>query len=320
MATLDDGAESAALIDFFTAVPTRHLSYAARLPLGALTFTRCSFPPNPGVSLGSVQMTVAIHTSGPFEMEWRDPDRDRLRQQRVNTGEIHASPADLPIFHRWSPTLKALIIAFDDRFVARTFAEAFEADRDELPVIIGRADPTIERLGILCDREIAEGGAAGRLYAESLATALVVHLFRAYGAKARRPRPITGGLTPAQLRRVIDHIEAQLGDDLGLAQLAALAGMSTHHFGQAFKLSTGVPPHRYVVGRRVHRAKELLLGSDRSIAEIAIAVGFSSQSHMTLNFRKLFGSTPARYQRDVKGSVHHVAEVHDRSMTLLPVR
>lgn len=315
MAMLRDSAEDTALIDFAAGAPTGYLSYVARLPLGGVTFARSTFPPNPGVTLGSTQLTVAIHTGAPFEMEWRDPDDDRIHRQQINTGEIHASPADLPVFHRWDSTLSALIIAFDDRFVGRTFVEAFDAERDELRVVVGRDDPIIERLCHLCDREIAEGGATGRLYAESLATALLIHLFRTYGIKAHRPPLVTGGLTPVQLRRVMDHIEAQLGDDLGLAQLAGLAGMSTHHFGQAFRLTTGIPPHRYVIDRRVHRAKELLLGSDRSIAEIAVAVGFSSQSHMTLNFRKLLGITPARYQRNIKGSLWQVPKPYVRSVT-----
>ncbi len=94
-------------------------------------------------------------------------------------------------------------------------------------------------------------------------------------------------------------IESRLGDELGLAELAALAGLSTHHFGQAFKISTGMPPHRYLIGRRIHRAKELLISGKRSVAEIAAHVGFSSQSHMTLNFRKLVGTTPARYRQEM---------------------
>ena len=102
-----------------------------------------------------------------------------------------------------------------------------------------------------------------------------------------------------QLRRVLNHIETRLNQDLGLADLAAMAGVSTHHFGQAFKISTGVPPHRYLIDRRIHRVKEMLHEGERTIAEIAATVGFSSQSHMTLNFRKITGVTPGRYRREV---------------------
>ena len=77
-----------------------------------------------------------------------------------------------------------------------------------------------------------------------------------------------------------------------------MANLSTHHFGEAFKASTGTSPYRYLIERRIHRAKELLLGADRSIAEVALTVGFASHSHFTDNFRKLTGITPSRFRMD----------------------
>jgi AraC family transcriptional regulator len=291
----------AALIDFASRTLTPYVSYAARLPLGSVTLSRCIFPPNPGVTLGSTQVIAAVHTDASFELEWRDPDCDRLQRTTIQSGAIDVACADLPVFHRWHTPVKALVIALDSRFVAHTFADAFEHDAPELRTVIGGIDPIVQRLAALCDQEIGEGGAAGRLYTEGLATALVVHLFRNYASAPLRPRPNKGGLTASQLRRVVDYVEACVGDDIGLADLASLTRLCTHHFGQAFKTSMGVSPHRYLVGRRLHRAKELLLGDEMTIAEIAAAVGFSSQSHMTFNFRKLTGTTPARYRRDITG-------------------
>ena len=286
-----------ALIDFAAGVPTPHVSYAARLPLGSVTLSRCLFPPNPGVTLGSKQTIVAIHSDPPFELEWRDPGLDRLQRTTIKSGDMSVVCADLPVFHRWTVPAKALVVALDTSFVERTFVEAFDRSPEQLPLIVGVVDPAVQHLAALCDQEIVEGGAAGRLYIEGLATALIVHLFRSYGVNPDKSPRVIGGLTPLQLRRVMDYIEARLDQDLGLADLAALADLSTHHFGQAFKASTGMPPHRYLIERRIHRAKELLIGGNRSIAEIAVSVGFSSQSHMTLNFRKLVQTTPARYRR-----------------------
>jgi AraC family transcriptional regulator len=231
-------------------------------------------------------------------MDWQDPDRDILRRTTVASGAMNMNRSDLPVFHHWTLTAKALVIALDNSFIAQTFVQAFERDAEQLPVVIGAVDPTVQRLSALCDQEIARVGAGGRLYAEGLATALLVHLFRSYGAHPYKLRHIAGGLAPAQLRQVRNYIEDYLRDDLGLAELASLAGLSTYHFGQAFKASTGLSPHRYVIERRVHRAKELLIGGDRSIAEIASDVGFSSQSHLTVHFRKQTGLTPALYRRE----------------------
>ena len=285
------------LIDFAAGVPTPRVSYTGRLPLGNVTLGRCIFPPNPGVTLGSKQAIVAVYSDPSFELEWRDPGRDRLQRTTIKSGEMNVNSADLPVFHRWTVPAKALIIALDTSFVERTFLDAFDRDAERLPLIVGVADPVVQHLAALCDQEIGEGGAAGRLYIESLATALVVHLFRSYGVNRHKGLYVAGGLAPLQLRRVMDHIEERIDEDLGLADLAAIADLSSHHFGQAFKASMGIPPHRYLIERRIHRAKELLIGGDRSIAEIAASVGFSSQSHMTLNFRKLVETTPARYRR-----------------------
>lgn len=290
-------ADRVALIDFAAGVPTPHVSYAGRLPLGSVTLSRCVFPPNPGVTLGSKQAIVAIHSDPSFELEWRDPGQDLLQRTTIKSGDMSVICADLPVFHRWAAPAKALIIAIDTSFVERTFVDAFGRNAEQLPLIVGVVDPAVQQFAALCDQEIVEGGAAGRLYVEGLATALVVHLFRSYGVNQHKSPRVIGGLTPLQLRRVMGYIEARLDQDLGLAELAALADLSTHHFGQAFKASVGVPPHRYLIERRIHRAKELLICGNRPIAEIAVSVGFSSQSHMTLNFRKLVETTPARYRR-----------------------
>lgn len=286
-------------IDYSAGAPTPHVTYAARLPLGGVTFCRSIFPPNPGVTLGSTQTIVAVHGPPSFEMVWHDPERDGPRQQIVDPGQTNINRSCLPVFHRWGVTAKALIIALDDCLIARTVSEAFDCSPQPMRVVVGVSDPVIQEIAALSDREISNRGSFGRLYAESLATALIIHLFRSYGMKPDPLRLVRGGLPAVQLRRIRDYVDAHLGEDIGLGELAALAGLSPHHFGQAFKASTGQPPHQYVIDRRVQRAKDLLIAGNLSIAEIALCVGFSNQSHMTFNFRKRIGTTPAHYRRDL---------------------
>jgi AraC family transcriptional regulator len=286
------------LIDYTVGVPSPFISYGAQLPLGRISFSRCTFAPNPGVTLGGTQSIIAVHSAPSFDMDWLDPERDALRRSTIVSGAMNVNRPDLPVFHHWSLTAKALVIAFDESFVAQTFVQAFDRDAEQLPVVIGMLDPTVQRFATLCDQEIMRGGAGGRLFAEGLVTSLLVHLFRSYGSHPREPRHFIGGLAPAQLRQVQNYIEDFLGEDLGLAELASLTGLSTHHFGQAFKASTGITPHRYVMERRIHRARELLISESLSIGEIAASVGFSSQSHLTSNFRKQTGLTPGLYRRE----------------------
>jgi AraC family transcriptional regulator len=83
---------------------------------------------------------------------------------------------------------------------------------------------------------------------------------------------------------------------MSLLTLAAVAEMSVHHFKEAFKVKKGQPPHQYLNERRVIHAKEMLSGTDMPIVQIALAVGFSGQSHLTMNFRKLTKTTPLQYR------------------------
>jgi AraC family transcriptional regulator len=102
------------------------------------------------------------------------------------------------------------------------------------------------------------------------------------------------------LELVRDYMEAHLAEELPLADLATLTSLSAHHFGQAFKAATGLPPHQYVIQSRVARARELLRDPTLTIVEVAIMLGFSSQSHLTQHFRRLTGITPARFRRDLR--------------------
>jgi AraC family transcriptional regulator len=122
---------------------------------------------------------------------------------------------------------------------------------------------------------------------------LTVHLLRSYGSPERSPIPHRGGLAPRQARRVLDYIDAHLTDELGFVELAAIAGLSPHHFVEAFKISVGKSPHQFVI---VQRALDLLRDDDRSIAEVAHTAGFASQSHLTANFRRVTGLTPGRFR------------------------
>ena len=108
-------------------------------------------------------------------------------------------------------------------------------------------------------------------------------------------------LPAAVLQRILEHIDANRHRALRLSELGALAHMSVFHFARLFKQSTGVPPHRFVVGRRVERAKEMLASDQASIAEIGRAVGFRTASHFTTVFHRATGMTPTAYRSAAQG-------------------
>ena len=105
-----------------------------------------------------------------------------------------------------------------------------------------------------------------------------------------------GGLSPGAMRRVREYVEVHLGENIDLPMLAAVAGLSVHHFARQFKQSAGVTPHVYLTQKRVERAQEMLVQTDLSLAEIAFAVGFFDQGHLARHFRYMLGTTPREFR------------------------
>jgi AraC family transcriptional regulator len=166
-----------------------------------------------------------------------------------------------------------------------------DAAEFDLRTAHGVFDPKLQWLVQELLDEALRGAPGGPLYAQGLSCALIARLAEHYGAP-RAAEPLAGHLSASVRRRVIDYIEAHLGDELGLADLAQLAGMSTHHFAHCFKASVGMPPHRYVRQCRLDTAARLLTSSSLPIADIALSLGFPSQSHFTQAFRQHTGMTP----------------------------
>jgi AraC-like DNA-binding protein len=106
-----------------------------------------------------------------------------------------------------------------------------------------------------------------------------------------------GGLAPRALQRVREYIEEHLSESIELETLADIAGLSKWHFARAFKESVGTPPHFYLVQRRLERAQQLLAETDLPLAQIALKIGFSDQSHFSRRFRTVLGLTPRSFRR-----------------------
>jgi AraC family transcriptional regulator len=105
------------------------------------------------------------------------------------------------------------------------------------------------------------------------------------------------GLAPWQLRRVLAHIEANLGMPIRNKDLAAIAHLSTFHFSFTFRNSVGNSPHEYIIRRRMERAQGLMLSTDKALSEIASECGMADQAHFTRLFRRVVGDSPGAWRR-----------------------
>lgn len=271
---------------------------AAVLRVGSITLAQRILDPTEGAYFGSRQLVATISRGRPCQIDWRAGDSDQLRTNIVSDGQTHVGHGHPPLWIRSEAEISFFAFGMDETFVTRVWQDAFDGSAEwAVHVSKGLHDPVIERLCVLGQQELERGGGRGRLYVESLATACAIHLLRDYGSPRQRTSGHKGGLVPAQLRRVIAYMDANLREDLSLSELAEVTGLSPHHFGQAFKMTTGMSPHRYLIAKRVERGRELLRDPALSIAEIAAIVGFANQSHFTMNFRRLTGLTPARFRQ-----------------------
>ena len=134
------------------------------------------------------------------------------------------------------------------------------------------------------------------MFADYIALAFHTHVCKTYGGRDFGRQCLRGGLAPRQLHRVTEAVDANLGGDPSISTLAKECGLATSHFARAFRQSTGMAPHQWLVKRRIECAKSLLLGV-RSLAEIAISCGFADQSHLTRHFSRSEGFSPALWRR-----------------------
>lgn len=176
-------------------------------------------------------------------------------------------------------------------------------DTDRMEVADAR-DPSAERILMLFLEEVRSGGLGGELYAQSLATALAVHLLREHSSIGDRDRRELarepGGLSPRAMKRAMDYVGDNLASDLSLEEVAKAAHLSPRHFSRQFRSSTCLSPHQYVIRERVERAKRLLLNTDLSVGEVALSCGFSHQGHLSRHFVRLTGAPPSRFRPETR--------------------
>jgi AraC family transcriptional regulator len=235
----------------------------------------------------------------------RPPEELDLRYEGVKrhvpppAGAISLVPAGSPARWRWSGRRDLLCIYLESGLVAQVAAEAFDLDpaRVSLPPLDGLDLPPLRAAMAAVDAELTAGAAGGPLAASSLANVLAVHLLRHVLAPRRPARGPDGALPRGRLRTVAAYVEAHLDAGPSLGEMAAVARLSPYHFARQFKAATGLPPHQYVIARRVERARQLLQRDrDLPLAEVAACAGFSDQSQLTHHFRRLVGVTPGRFR------------------------
>ncbi len=220
----------------------------------------------------------------------------RFQSEYSADGDIDIFPASESLKIGWDGESEVIHLYLEPTAFARVAYESIDGSCIELVPQFRLRDPLIQQIGLALKTELESGGEDSRLYAESMATALSVHLMQRYSTRKQVLQNYTGGLPQYKLREAIAYINDHLDQKLTLAELAAVVQMSPHYFANLFKQSTGLSPHQYVTQYRIERAKRLLRRQDLTIVEICQQVGFQNQSHFTTVFRQHTTTTPKAYR------------------------
>lgn len=242
----------------------------------------------------TTELVIALQTSGPGA---------RTRKGRgwstvAPTGSLHVVPPRLSTRWKIDGSLGFLSVHIAASRIRSLLDRAGASEAmSELAFRFAVRDPFLTAACRELARELQSPHETGSLYTDLLADTMLLRLLRLGGGSVSPERRV-GGLSGEHLRIVQERIEASLETGITLGELADEVGLSRFHLARAFKASTGMPPHRYMTLRRIEVAKQLLSDSAKSLVDVAIEAGFSSQSHFTDRFREITGLTPLRYRSE----------------------
>lgn len=167
---------------------------------------------------------------------------------------------------------------------------------------VGHDDAIVRHIGASLREGLRRPDEANQIFIDHMMLALTAHVAQAYGGFRHKTEPSRGALAPWQVTRACEKLEADIGGKLPLQSIAAELGLSVSHFSRAFRASTGLPPHRWLLHHRVRTAKQLMSLRGLSLSEIAISAGFANQSHFTRVFSATVGVSPGAWRRDALGA------------------
>jgi AraC family transcriptional regulator len=260
-----------------------------------LTFTHYCHPPHKTVEHCLLQHSLVITDPKSCFQAERLLD-GKFKHYAHGNGRVDLIPAFLSHWTNWDREVEFSVIAICPTLLNQTTQELIQCEIELIPQL-AIDDPVIQQLALALKTEIQTGCMSGRLYGESLGTALAARLVRNYAVSKPSLEFKANCLPRSQLERVIDYMKANLTQDLSILDLATLTGMSASHFSRSFKRSVGFSPYQYLMQQRVERAKQLLKQQAISISDIALDCGFANQTHLTKVFRQMIGMTPKAYQK-----------------------
>ncbi|WP_423066192.1 helix-turn-helix domain-containing protein [Devosia sp. CN2-171] len=247
----------------------------------------------------AILCTVHLRHMDPGHTWW---DGRHLPTSEMTEGSVHVHD----LRYNWTSELvdafDCVHFSFPQSLLRKVVLEGRPDARIEIAAPsfeAGRSDDTLLHLARSLLPGLARPQEVNRLFADHVIAAAASHFAATYGSVRVTDR-WRGRLAPWQEARVLEYLAAHLDTDISISELAAICRQSPSHFARAFRATMGMPPHRFLLGKRVGRAMELLTHQEIPLSEIAVACGFADQSHLTRVFSRTVGVSPGRWRQQRK--------------------
>jgi AraC family transcriptional regulator len=165
----------------------------------------------------------------------------------------------------------------------------------------GVLDPVVHHLGKALLSSLERPHHTSKIFLDHILQALNCHFVCSYGGVVLSAARFRGGLSPWQMRRATELMEAHLDGNIALQKVAEACELSVSHFARAFKTTFRRPPYKWLVERRVDKARDLMTNSRLPLADIAARCGFGDQSALNRSFQRIHGVTPGLWRRRTRG-------------------
>ena len=225
----------------------------------------------------------------------------RVRRVIGDSSELQLRPAGKISIHppnawgwRWDSDNRVAVLRISQAIFDEVASDAaLQGCSGQLQTPLSVDDHLIRHTILELLSECSVGSKISSLLIDSASRHVIAHLLARY-SHARQDK--TSGLAQWKLKRALDYIDEHIDQDLSLEELSKGLDMTAHYFCRSFRKSMGMPPYRYLISRRIERAKELLASTNKDVSEIALEVGFASPSHFTTAFRRSVGFAPRTYR------------------------
>ena len=279
-------------------LPSRPLLTMADVGSRGLTLQRFRHPPSTIEVPGLRDDLLVDHLVGPVLVE-EHLAAGASERRWTGPGQVSVTPAGQPVHRVLKGRPDVVLLHLAPELLHDVARELYGRDvgRVELVRCLAMPDPRADQLIRLLLAEAETPGPSSSLMTGSLGRALTIHLLRFHSSLSGSPAVPTAHCPAPRMQRVIAQMRSCLDQDMKLAGLAASAGLSPSQFVRAFREATGLPPHRYLRGLRIDKARELLEHTDLPVIDIALTCGFGQPGYFATTFREATGFSPRGWRR-----------------------